>query len=137
MVILHIQIIIFKFFVNVKLIQNVQSLIFFQFYRYWKKLMLTALRFIHCLMLTVMKTKTTKNRSSIKLINFFSNKLFKLLSFPKVKQLKEAVPFAVCGANQLLEVRGKKGRGRFYPWGVVEVENPEHCDFIKLRTMLM
>jgi len=61
----------------------------------------------------------------------------KLLCIPKVKQLKEAVPFAVCGANQLLEVRGKKVRGRFYPWGVVEVENPEHCDFIKLRTMLM
>ncbi|XP_025206985.1 septin-1 isoform X1 [Melanaphis sacchari] len=55
----------------------------------------------------------------------------------QVKQLKEAVPFAVCGANQLLEVRGKKVRGRFYPWGVVEVENPEHCDFIKLRTMLI
>lgn len=84
-----------------------------------------------------MKTKTTKNRFNIKLINFFSNKLFKLLFIPKVKQLKEAVPFAVCGANQLLEVRGKKVRGRFYPWGVVEVENPEHCDFIKLRTMLM
>jgi len=60
-----------------------------------------------------------------------------LLCIPQVKQLKEAVPFAVCGANQLLEVRGKTVRGRFYPWGVVEVENPEHCDFIKLRTMLM
>ena len=55
----------------------------------------------------------------------------------QVRQLKEAVPFAVCGANTLLEVRGRKVRGRQYPWGVVEVENPEHCDFIKLRTMLM
>lgn len=55
----------------------------------------------------------------------------------QVKQLKEAVPFAVCGANTLLEVKGKKVRGRLYPWGVVEVENPEHCDFIKLRTMLI
>ncbi|XP_014674467.1 PREDICTED: septin-2B-like [Priapulus caudatus] len=53
------------------------------------------------------------------------------------KQLKEAVPFAVVGSTQLLEVRGKKVRGRLYPWGVVEVENPEHCDFIKLRTMLI
>ncbi|CAG5044119.1 unnamed protein product [Parnassius apollo] len=24
-----------------------------------------------------------------------------------------------------------------YPWGVVEVENSDHCDFIKLRTMLI
>lgn len=51
--------------------------------------------------------------------------------------MKQAVPFAVCGANTLLEVRGRKVRGRLYPWGVVEVENPEHCDFIKLRTMLI
>ncbi|KAJ9592523.1 hypothetical protein L9F63_015796, partial [Diploptera punctata] len=55
----------------------------------------------------------------------------------QVRQLKEAVPFAVCGANTLLEVRGRKVRGRLYPWGVVEVENPDHCDFIKLRTMLI
>ncbi|KAL7042434.1 hypothetical protein ACKWTF_001135 [Chironomus riparius] len=55
----------------------------------------------------------------------------------QVRQLKEAVPFAVCGSTTLLEVKGKKVRGRLYPWGVVEVENPEHCDFIKLRTMLM
>jgi len=24
-----------------------------------------------------------------------------------------------------------------YPWGLVEVENSDHCDFIKLRTMLI
>ena len=48
-----------------------------------------------------------------------------------------AVPFAVVGSSQVIEVRGRKVRGRMYPWGVVEVENPEHCDFIKLRTMLM
>ncbi|KAF9408042.1 hypothetical protein HW555_012133 [Spodoptera exigua] len=54
-----------------------------------------------------------------------------------VRQLKAAVPFAVCGAGQQLEVRGRRVRGRLYPWGVVEVENPEHCDFIKLRTMLI
>lgn len=55
----------------------------------------------------------------------------------QVRQLKDAVPFAVCGATTLLEVKGRKVRGRLYPWGVVEVENPEHCDFIKLRTMLI
>ncbi|XP_063219368.1 septin-1 isoform X2 [Bacillus rossius redtenbacheri] len=55
----------------------------------------------------------------------------------QVRQLRESVPFAVCGANTLLEVRGRKVRGRLYPWGVVEVENPDHCDFIKLRTMLI
>ncbi|ESN96275.1 hypothetical protein HELRODRAFT_107434 [Helobdella robusta] len=53
------------------------------------------------------------------------------------QQLKEAVPFAVVGSNAIIEIRGKKVRGRLYPWGVVEVENPEHSDFIKLRTMLV
>ena len=53
------------------------------------------------------------------------------------RQLKEAIPFAVVGSSQTIEVRGKKVRGRLYPWGVVEVENIEHNDFVKLRTMLM
>ena len=37
----------------------------------------------------------------------------------------------------MVEVAGKKVRGRQYPWGIVDVENPEHCDFIKLRSMLI
>ncbi|GBM45344.1 Septin-1 like protein [Argiope bruennichi] len=55
----------------------------------------------------------------------------------QVKQLKEAVPFAVSAALPTIEVKGRKVRGRLYPWGVVEIENPDHCDFIKLRTMLV
>ncbi|XP_023324603.1 septin-1 [Eurytemora carolleeae] len=55
----------------------------------------------------------------------------------QVGQLRESIPFAVIGANASVEVAGKKVRGRQYPWGVVDVENPEHCDFIKLRTMLI
>ena len=51
--------------------------------------------------------------------------------------LRQSIPFAVCGANAMVEVAGKKVRGRLYPWGVVEVENPEHCDFVKLRSMLI
>ena len=35
------------------------------------------------------------------------------------------------------KVNGKKIRGRQYPWGVVEVENPKHCDFVKIRSMLI
>jgi hypothetical protein len=54
-----------------------------------------------------------------------------------VAQLRDSIPFAVCGANAMVEVGGKKVRGRQYPWGVVEVENPEHCDFVKLRSMLI
>jgi septin family protein len=53
------------------------------------------------------------------------------------KQMKDSMPFAVVGSNQTIEVRGKKVRGRLYPWGVVEIENSDHNDFVKLRTMLM
>lgn len=53
------------------------------------------------------------------------------------KQLKDSIPFAVVGSNQTIEVRGKKVRGRLYPWGVVEIENIDHNDFVKLRSMLI
>ena len=32
---------------------------------------------------------------------------------------------------------GRQVRGRSYPWGVIEVDNEEHCDFVKLRQMLV
>ncbi|OBS81183.1 hypothetical protein A6R68_20584, partial [Neotoma lepida] len=55
----------------------------------------------------------------------------------QTRLLKASIPFSVVGSNQLIEAKGKKVRGRLYPWGVVEVENPEHNDFLKLRTMLI
>ncbi|XP_076069926.1 septin 1 isoform X4 [Oratosquilla oratoria] len=54
----------------------------------------------------------------------------------QVRQLKESVPFAVVGSTSVLDVSGRKVRGRQYPWGIIEVENPNHCDFIKLRCLL-
>jgi len=45
--------------------------------------------------------------------------------------------FIEIGSNQTIEVRGRKVRGRLYPWGVIEIENIEHNDFIKLRSMLI
>lgn len=48
------------------------------------------------------------------------------------------VPFAVVGANyEVAAADGRKVRGRRYPWGVIEVDNEEHCDFVKLRQMLI
>ncbi|XP_070838735.1 septin-5-like isoform X1 [Chaetodon trifascialis] len=51
--------------------------------------------------------------------------------------LKESVPFAVIGSNVQVESKGRKFRGRSYPWGVVEVEDPVHSDFLLLRNMLV
>ncbi|XP_042561523.1 septin 4a isoform X2 [Clupea harengus] len=53
------------------------------------------------------------------------------------RELKESIPFAVIGSNMLFESKGRRFRGRMYPWGVVEVENPAHSDFLKLRNMLV
>ena len=36
------------------------------------------------------------------------------------KNLRDRVPFAVVGSNTVLEVDGKKVRGRKYPWGVAQ-----------------
>lgn len=47
------------------------------------------------------------------------------------------MPFAIVGSNTEVEVVGKKVRGRKYPWGIIEVDNEEHCDFVKLRQMLI
>ncbi|XP_077995603.1 septin-5-like [Glandiceps talaboti] len=52
-------------------------------------------------------------------------------------ELKASIPFAVIGSNTIVEANGKRVRGRMYPWGIVEVENSKHCDFVKLRNMLI
>jgi len=72
----------------------------------------------------------------------------KIYEFPEVsdgeendkkvnRQMKERVPFAVVGSNMIIDVDGKKARGRKYPWGLVDIENLQHCDFVPLRNMLI
>ncbi|CAL8147246.1 unnamed protein product [Orchesella dallaii] len=46
-------------------------------------------------------------------------------------------PLAVVGGRDLVQVGVKTVRGRQYPWGTVEVENEAHCDFVKLRELLI
>jgi septin 7 len=80
------------------------------------------------------------------ILNEISQHKIKIYEFPDTedeeetklhKVLKDRVPFAVVGSNTVIEVDGKKIRGRKYPWGIAEVENLEHCDFIALRNMLI
>ncbi|KAH7160252.1 Septin-domain-containing protein [Dactylonectria estremocensis] len=53
-------------------------------------------------------------------------------------EIMSKVPFAVVGAtNEIASADGRKVRGRAYPWGIIEVDNEEHCDFVKLRQMLI
>lgn len=48
------------------------------------------------------------------------------------------MPFAVIGSEKDVKTTdGRVVKGRQYSWGVAEVENEEHCDFKKLRSILI
>uniref|UniRef100_A0A915CAJ2 Septin n=1 Tax=Parascaris univalens TaxID=6257 RepID=A0A915CAJ2_PARUN len=87
--------------------------------------------------LTRFKTQVTKE---------LEENNIKLYKFPEVEDedekkqfdpLRERVPFAVVGSNQVKEVNNRRVRYREYPWGVVEVENLKHNDFIALRDLII
>ena len=46
------------------------------------------------------------------------------------------IPFAVVGSERNLIVDGKTVRGRKTRWGVVNVEDEAHCEFVYLRNFL-
>lgn len=54
------------------------------------------------------------------------------------EELMNHVPFAIVGSTEEVATKdGERVRGRSYPWGVIEVENETHCDFVKLRQLLI
>ncbi|RSH95214.1 hypothetical protein EHS25_000300 [Saitozyma podzolica] len=54
------------------------------------------------------------------------------------EEIISKVPFAVVGSDSLVNSQdGRQVRGRAYPWGTIEVDNEAHCDFVKLRQMLV
>jgi septin 7 len=56
----------------------------------------------------------------------------------EAEEIASKIPFAVVGSDKLVNAPdGRQVRGRAYPWGIVEVDNEEHCDFVKLRQMLV
>lgn len=55
-----------------------------------------------------------------------------------IKDLIDTMPFSVIGSENEVELSdGRIVRGRKYLWGVAEVENEKHCDFMKLRLLLI
>ena len=52
-------------------------------------------------------------------------------------ELRGLMPFAIVGSEEVIELDGKRVRARQYPWGVVEVENPRHSDFLAIRSALL
>ncbi|KAF8979533.1 Septin 4 [Entomortierella lignicola] len=53
------------------------------------------------------------------------------------EELFKHIPFTVLGSDNFQVIGGKKVRARAYRWGVVEVENAEHSDFVYLRELLL
>ncbi|CEG73856.1 Putative Peanut-like protein 1 (Cell division control like protein 1) [Rhizopus microsporus] len=54
------------------------------------------------------------------------------------REIMSKIPFAIVGSNhEYTTQNGHRFRGRLYPWGIIEVDNEDHCDFVKLRQMLI
>ena len=52
-------------------------------------------------------------------------------------ELRGLMPFAIIGSEEEVVVNGEPVRARTYPWGIVEVDNPRHSDFARLRCALL
>lgn len=52
-------------------------------------------------------------------------------------ELRGLMPFAIVGSEDVVEIGGRRTRARQYPWGIVEVENPRHSDFLAIRSALL
>lgn len=52
-------------------------------------------------------------------------------------ELRGLMPFAIVGSEETVEVGGRIVRARQYPWGLVEVDNPRHSDFLAIRSALL
>ncbi|KAH8827223.1 septin [Flagelloscypha sp. PMI_526] len=54
------------------------------------------------------------------------------------RMLQDAIPFSIIGSTEDVKTTdGRVVKGREYLWGVAEVENDAHCDFKKLRSLLI
>lgn len=53
------------------------------------------------------------------------------------RTLQKLIPFAVVGSERNVVVEGKAVRGRRTRFGIVNVENEDHCEFTQLRNFLL
>lgn len=55
-----------------------------------------------------------------------------------LSKIHNVAPYAVVGSNAMFKnSEGNMVKARKYHWGMVEIENPEHCDFLLLREVLL
>ncbi|XP_072170828.1 septin-11-like [Diadema setosum] len=90
-------------------------------------------------------SKSELHRFKIKIMSELVSNGVQIYQFPTddetVSELNSTMnghlPFAVVGSTEEVKMGNKMVRARQYPWGVVQVENENHCDFVKLREMLI
>lgn len=90
-------------------------------------------------------SKTELQRFKSKIIAELSQNGVQIYQFPVDDETVSAVnvtmnghvPFAVVGSTEFVRLGNKTVRARQYPWGTVQVDNEAHCDFVKLREMLI
>lgn len=90
-------------------------------------------------------SKVELQRFKSKIMQELSNNGVHIYQFPTEDEtvadtnaaMNDHVPFAVVGSTEFIKVGNKLIRARQYPWGTVQVENESHCDFVKLREMLI
>ncbi|ORX33515.1 septin ring protein [Kockovaella imperatae] len=52
------------------------------------------------------------------------------------QRIRSMLPFAVVGSERNVVIDGKSVRGRKNRWGVINVEDERHCEFVYLRNFL-
>ncbi|KAJ9102604.1 hypothetical protein QFC21_003005 [Naganishia friedmannii] len=61
-----------------------------------------------------------------------------MASFCYPLRVPSAMPFSIIGSTEDVTTSdGRVVKGRQYRWGVAEVDNEDHCDFRKLRSLLL
>ncbi|EPX73670.1 septin Spn6 [Schizosaccharomyces octosporus yFS286] len=53
------------------------------------------------------------------------------------KDLSQACPFAIVASKEAVNDENEGKIGRKYPWGTSEIENEDHCDFSKLKNLII
>lgn len=98
-------------------------------------------------LIPVIARSDTLNRDELNNFKAIINKTLKENDIDVYKHLRDThvaeklnaySPYAIIGSNTVFKNSdGVLVRARKYGWGMVEVENPDHCDFVHIRELLM
>ena len=68
------------------------------------------------------------------IIEVFAMMMIMRLRMMKMMMMTIIIFFIV---HNFQDENGRKSRGRSYPWGTVNIEDKNHCDFLALRSLVL